>query len=359
MELEGLHEARWWKTEADGRILCSLCPRYCHIGENQAGFCFIRKNVRGKLYNLGYGRSTGFAIDPIEKKPLNHFMPGTSVLSFGTAGCNLGCRFCQNWDISKARLDDKRSAIASPEDVVALAEEHGSPSIAFTYNDPVIWSEYAVDIAQVAHARGLKTVFVTAGYITAEAREEVFSQMDATNVDLKGFTEGFYTKVTLSHLKPVLETLEWLATRTKVWTEVTNLIIPGLNDDPDESRQLAAWMRDHMGPEVPLHFTAFHPDFKMMDRPRTPGSTLSRAREIALAEGLKHVYVGNVHDAEGQTTFCPGCGASLIERDWHAILSYRLDGNRCAACKREIAGVFLTNPVRRTRGARHYLGLPS
>jgi pyruvate formate lyase activating enzyme len=348
-------EARYWNPEPDGRIRCTLCPRDCLLREGQAGFCFVRQNVGGKLVSLAYGRSTGFASDPIEKKPLAHFYPGTQVLSFGTAGCNLGCRFCQNWDISKAKLADRRSMEHTPREVVDLAVEAGCPSIAFTYNDPVIWAEYAIDVAREARARGLKTVFVTAGYVGEKAREDVFAHMDATNVDLKAFTEGFYQRVTLSHLAPVLETLAWLA-KTKVWTEVTNLMIPGLNDDPAETRALSEWMLDHMGPDVPLHFTAFHPDFKMLDRPPTPPATLSRARALAREVGLRHVYTGNVHDAEGQTTYCPSCGEAVIERDWHAIRAYRLEGDRCAFCGGAIAGRF-GGKVARTSGRRTYLGL--
>ena len=316
----------------------------------------MRQNVGGQLVSLAYGRSTGFAIDPIEKKPLNHFYPGTKVLSFGTAGCNLGCRFCQNWDISKARLEDRASQAYSPRAVVDLAIEAGCPSLAFTYNDPVIWAEWAIDIAKEAQARGLKTVFVTAGFVTERARAEIFGHMDATNVDLKGFTEDFYRKVTLSHMEPVLETLAWLA-KTKVWTEVTNLMIPGLNDDPQESRALAEWIGEHMGPNVPLHFTAFHPDFKMLDRPPTPPATLSRARAIALEVGLHYVYTGNAHDRAGQTTSCPACGAVLIERDWFAIRTCRVRGGACPSCGAQVAGRFDAAPVRPTSGRRAFLGL--
>jgi len=349
-------EARYWETEEDGRIHCTLCPRDCRLRDGQAGFCFVRQNVGGKMLSLAYGRSTGFASDPIEKKPLAHFYPGTSVLSFGTAGCNLGCRFCQNWDISKARLVEKRSQEYSPREVVDLAVELGCPSVAFTYNDPVIWAEYAIDIAKEARARGLKTVFVTAGFVCQGAREDIFAHMDATNVDLKAFTEGFYHRVTLSHLAPVLETLAWLA-KTNVWTEVTNLMIPGFNDDPAETRALAEWMLEHMGPDVPLHFTAFHPDFKMLDVPPTPPATLSRARAIAREVGLHHVYTGNVHDREGQTTSCPACGETLIERDWQAVRSYRLRGDRCPGCGARLAGRFGTEHVAPTSGRRTYLGL--
>ena len=354
-----LHEARYWEPADGGRVLCTLCPRACRIGEGQAGFCFIRRNQGGRLVTAGYGRSTGFAVDPIEKKPLAHYLPGSTVLSFGTAGCCLGCRFCQNWDISKAR-DDERSSDDrfTPERVVALALELGAPGVAFTYNDPIIWAEYAIDVAKAAHAAGLFTVFVTSGYVEPAARADIFRHMDATNVDLKAFTEDFYARVTLAHLAPVLATLEWLAKETDVWVEVTNLMIPGLNDAPDETRRLADWIAEHMGVDVPVHFTAFHPDYKMLDRPRTPAGTLSGARAIARAAGLRHVYTGNVHDPEGQTTFCPRCGARVVERDWHAVRAVRLSGDACVACGERIAGRFAEGPTAPTSGVRVPLGIP-
>ena len=352
------HPARWAEVEGDGRVRCTLCPRDCRLSEGQAGFCFIRQNQGGSMVTLGYGRSTGFAADPIEKKPLNHFYPGTQVLSFGTVGCNLGCRFCQNWDISKARASERAMGLHSASEVVDLAVEAGCPSIAFTYNDPVIWAEWAIDVAREAHRRGVKTVFVTAGYVHEKAREEIFEHMDATNVDLKGFTESFYQKASLAHLAPVLETLEWLARERKVWTEVTNLVIPGLNDSPEESRRLAEWILGHMGAEVPLHFTAFHPDYKMMDRPPTPPATLREARRIAREVGLRHVYTGNVHDPEGQTTTCPGCGAALVERDWMSVTAYRLGpGGLCPRCGLALAGRFGDAPVGPTRARRTFLGM--
>jgi pyruvate formate lyase activating enzyme len=350
------HAARWWERQDDGRVLCTLCPRDCRLAEGQTGFCFVRQNRGGELVSLAYGRSTGFAVDPIEKKPLAHFHPGTTVLSFGTAGCNLGCRFCQNWDISKARLADAASVEHTAREVVDLAIEAGCPSIAFTYNDPVIWAEWGLDVAREAHSRGVKTVFVTAGYVREAAREEIFREMDATNVDLKAFTEDFYRKVSLAHLAPVLETLAWLA-RRDTWTEVTTLLIPGLNDGDDEVRALAEWIGANMGPDVPLHFTAFHPDYKLRDRPPTPPATLLRARSLARAVGLRHVYTGNVHDPASQTTFCPRCGAAVIERDWHAVRAVRLDGDRCRGCGERIAGRFGAGPTAPTSGRRWALGL--
>jgi pyruvate formate lyase activating enzyme len=333
-------EARWWHTEPDGRILCTLCPRFCRLAEGQAGFCYIRKNENGKLVSLGYGKTTGFAVDPVEKKPLNHFLPGSKILSFGTAGCNLGCKFCQNWDLSKARLAEKESADVTPAQVVDLALRQNTPSVAMTYNDPIIWAEFAADIAREARRRGVKSVLVTAGYVTAEARPELFADVDAANVDLKAFSEDFYHRITFSHLQPILETLKWLHDETDVWLEVTNLLIPGHNDDPGETRRLAEWVAEHLGLDTPLHFTAFHPDFKMLDVPRTPPATLTRARAIAREVGLRYVYTGNVHDLEGGTTLCPSCGAKVIERDWHVVNPLGLDGGRCAACRQIIPGVF-------------------
>jgi len=338
-----MQEALWWKTEKDGRILCTLCPRFCRLGKGQVGFCYIRKNIDGKLYSLGYGKSTGFAIDPIEKKPLNHFLPGTGILSFGTAGCNLGCRFCQNWNISKAKLDDAQSLSASPEEIVKLALSYNVPSLAFTYNDPIIWGEFVIDVSRLARESGLKSVMVTAGYITPEARPEVYRYIDAANVDLKAFTERFYHKLTFSHLDPVLDTLKWLKNETGIWLEITNLMIPGENDNPEETKHLCDWVLDNLGDSIPLHFTAFHPDFKMTDKPRTPAATLRRARQIGLSAGVKYCYVGNVLDDEGQTTFCPTCGRTLIRRSQHDILEYHLIENRCP-CGQKIPGHF---PVRK------------
>jgi pyruvate formate lyase activating enzyme len=349
-----MKEALWWQTEDDGKILCTLCPRFCRLGEGQAGFCYIRKNVGGKLYSLGYGTSTGFAIDPIEKKPLNHFLPGTGVLSFGTAGCNLGCRFCQNWSISKAKLDEAHSLGTSPKKVVQLAIRHQVPSIAFTYNDPVIWGEFVIDISRLAREQGLKSVMVTAGYITPEARPDVYRYIDAANVDLKAFTERFYHKITFSHLDPVLDTLKWLKNETDIWFEITNLMIPDENDSPEETQQLCDWVLTNLGDSVPLHFTAFHPDFRMTDKPKTPAATLQRARQIALSAGIKYCYVGNVFDDEGQTTYCPACGKALIRRSWHDILEYNLVGDSCS-CGQTIPGRFVVqDSVPKPRRGRVY-----
>ena len=337
---ENYHPARWWEKDKNGKILCTLCPRYCTIGEGQSGFCFIRQNIGGSLFSTGYGHPTGFAIDPIEKKPLNHFFPGTEILSFGTAGCNLGCKFCQNWSVSKSRLDSVRSLTAGPEEVVALAKQYGVPSIAFTYNDPVIFGEYVIDISELARAEGLRSVMVTAGYIDKEARKEIYRFIDAANVDLKAFSEKFYYKLTSSHLADVLDTLVWLRRETNIWLEITNLLIPGENDSDAEIKMMCDWILNNLGDEVPLHFTAFHPDFKMKDKTRTPDYTVKNARAIAGREGIKYCYTGNIHDPQGQETLCPNCRKALIKRDWHSVLSNRLIQNRCFACGTKIAGIF-------------------
>ncbi|MBI3929704.1 MAG: AmmeMemoRadiSam system radical SAM enzyme [Armatimonadetes bacterium] len=335
------HKGRWWqRTENDDKIVCNLCPRHCRLGDGQRAFCFVRQNVGGEMVLTTYGKSTGFCVDPIEKKPLNHFYPGSSVLSFGTAGCNLGCRFCQNWSISKAREIEKLSDSASPDGIAAAAERLGCQSVAFTYNDPVIWAEYAIDTAQACRERGIRTVAVTAGYITREARSDFFSVMDAANVDLKAFTETFYHKLCFAHLEPVLETLKWLKDETGVWFELTNLIIPEENDSEDEVARMCDWIAENLGPDIPVHFTAFHPDFKLTNRPPTPASTLMRARRQALQRGLHYVYTGNVHDPESQSTYCPGCGRRLIQRDWHELGEYELVEDRCRFCSTALAGRF-------------------
>jgi pyruvate formate lyase activating enzyme len=337
---ENIKLAQWWEKTNNDKILCTLCPRYCKIGKGQIGFCFIRQNIEGKLYTTGYGHPTGFAIDPIEKKPLSHFYPGTEVLSFGTAGCNLGCKFCQNWSISKAKLDDTRALTTSPREVVNLAKKHDVPSIAYTYNDPTIFGEYVIDISKIARDEDIKNVMVTAGYIDKNARKDVYKYIDAANIDLKAFTEKFYHKLTFSHLSDVLDTLLWLKNETDIWFELTTLLIPQENDSDEEIKEMCDWILKNLGDEVPLHFTAFHPDFKMKDRSHTPASTLNRARNIAMKLGIKYCYVGNVHDSEGQTTYCPKCKSPLITRDWHSVLSNNVINDACSNCGTRIAGIF-------------------
>jgi pyruvate formate lyase activating enzyme len=342
---------RFWHILEDGRIQCDLCPRACKLKEGQRGLCFVRACLDGEVVLTTWGRSSGFCVDPIEKKPLNHFFPGTSVLSFGTAGCNLACKFCQNWDISKSREMDTLADAATPERLAAAAAELGCRSIAFTYNDPVIFHEYAVDVAQACRERNIRTVAVTAGYMCDEPRREFFAHMDAANVDLKGFTERFYRHVTGGHLQPVLDTLNYLRHETQVWFEITTLLIPGENDSATEIDQMTCWIMDNLGSDVPLHFTAFHPDWKMLDHERTPAETLSRARRIAAGNGLRYVYTGNVHDCEGGTTMCGNCGHTLIVRDWYVIREWNMDGNGgCPRCGMACPGRFEGGPG--TWGAR-------
>ena len=339
-----------WHVLDDGRVQCDVCPRACKMRPGQRGVCFVRGRATAEEVAAGaddgvvlrtYGRSSGYCVDPIEKKPLDHFLPGSSVLSFGTAGCNLACRFCQNWDISKSKETDTLADSASPEAIAAAARRLGCRSVAFTYNDPTIFLEYAADVADACHEVDVRAVAVTAGYICAEPRAELYAHLDALNVDLKGFTDEFYRHTCGGRLQPVLDTLEYLRHETDLWFEITTLLIPGRNDGDAELHELAGWVAEHLGTEVPLHFTAFHPDFKMLDVPPTPPATLTRARRIAREHGLLHVYTGNVHDTEGGSTWCPGCGALLIERDWYRLGSWGLDdAGACLACGRRLAGRF-------------------
>jgi pyruvate formate lyase activating enzyme len=335
---------RYWRRLEDGRLLCELCPRACKLGEGQRGLCFVRARQDDAIVLTSYGRSSGFSVDPIEKKPLNHFLPGTPVLSFGTAGCNLTCKFCQNWDISKSRQMDTLADTAGPEQIVQAAERLGCASVAFTYNDPVIFLEYARDVAAACKERGIRTVAVTAGYINPEPRAEFFSFIDAANIDLKAFDEGFYRRIAGGRLQPVLDTLRYLRHETDVWFEITNLVIPGHNDSEDELRRMSAWIVEELGPDIPLHFSAFHPNYKMRDVPPTSRATLRRARNIAVQQGVHHVYTGNVHDREGDTSFCAGCGTVLIVRDWYEILEWHLRDGCCPTCGMRCAGVFESGP---------------
>lgn len=336
---------RYWHELDDGRLQCDVCPRACRLREGQRGLCFVRARENNEVVLTTYGRSSGFCVDPIEKKPLNHFLPGTSVLSFGTAGCNLACKFCQNWDISKSREIDTLADSASPEKIAQAARKLGCHSVAFTYNDPVIFHEYAIDIAQACHDVGIRSVAVTAGYVCPAPRVEFYQYMDAANVDLKAFTERFYKKICGGELAPVLETLEYLKHETDVWFEITNLLIPNENDSEDELREMTAWVVGHLGPDVPMHFTAFHPDWKMMDKSNTPASTLSRARRIAIETGVRHAYTGNVHDEEGGSTYCCGCGTRIVGRDWYELTTWGLDESGCCKhCGTVCAGVFSGRP---------------
>ncbi|WP_457676074.1 AmmeMemoRadiSam system radical SAM enzyme [Thiolapillus sp.] len=342
---------RYWHRLDDGRVQCDLCPRECKLKEGQRGLCFVRARENDAVVLTTWGRSSGFCVDPIEKKPLNHFLPGTPVFSFGTAGCNLSCKYCQNWDMSKSREMDILANQATPEQIAGKAVELGCRSVAYTYNDPVIFLEYAVDTGKACHERGVRNVAVTAGYISPDARKEFFSVMDAANVDLKGFSEDFYRKLTGGHLQPVLDTLKYLKHETDVWFEITNLLIPGHNDSEDELKRMIDWILQELGEDVPLHFSAFHPDYKMRDVPPTSPLALTRARELAMGRGLHYVYTGNVHDSRGGSTWCPSCGELLMERDWYMLGKWGLDSRGCClSCGTQIPGVFEAEPG--TWGAR-------
>lgn len=344
-------DTRYWHQLDDGRVQCDLCPRYCKLKEGQRGLCFVRGNQNNSIVLTSYGRSSGFCIDPIEKKPLNHFLPGTPVFSFGTAGCNLSCKFCQNWDISKSREIDTLADAASPQQIAVTAERLGCRSVAFTYNDPIIFHEYAIDVAKECHQRDIKTVAVSAGYVCEEPRAEFYQHMDAANIDLKAFTEDFYHQLTGSHLQPVLDTLIYLKKHTQVWIELTTLLIPGKNDSDEELGQMTRWVVDQLGPQVPMHFSAFHPDYKMLDIPPTSSDSLTRARQIALDNGIHYAYTGNVHDKAGESTYCHHCQNLLIGRDWYVLSDWNLDANGCCTqCGNPCAGILESKPG--TWGAR-------
>jgi pyruvate formate lyase activating enzyme len=345
MSDETVISTQYWHQLDDGRIQCDVCPRLCKLREGQRGLCYVRGREDDEIKLYSYGRSSGFCIDPIEKKPLNHFLPGSSVLSFGTAGCNLACKFCQNWDMSKSREMDTLADRAMPETLAKAAQELGCASIAFTYNDPVIFLEYAMDAADACREVGVKTVAVTAGYICEAPREAFFKHIDAANVDLKAFTEDFYWKICGGHLDAVLETLIYLKNETDVWFELTTLLIPGENDSPKELEEMTQWVVENLGPDVPMHFTAFHPEWKMMDHTSTPPATLTRARQIAMSNGVRYAYTGNVHDGAGGSTYCHSCGELLIERDWYVLGRWSLDaGGCCSKCGTAVAGVFASGP---------------
>jgi pyruvate formate lyase activating enzyme len=332
---------RYWHALDDGRVQCDVCPRACKLRDGQRGVCFVRGRTGEGVVLATYGRSSGFCLDPIEKKPLNHFLPGTSVLSFGTAGCNLACRFCQTWDISKSKETDRLTDAASPAELADAARAHGATSVAFTYNDPTIFLEYAVDVADACHAVGIRAVAVSAGYINDAPRRELYRHLDAANIDLKAFDQDFYRHVAMGDLRTVLDTLVYLRHETGVWLEITTLLIPGRNDGDDELTAMTRWIAAELGTDVPLHFSAFHPDYKMTDVPPTPASTLTRARGIARDAGLRFVYTGNVHDTEGGSTYCPGCGAPVVTRDWYVIEGWHLTGDgRCRSCGTPVPGVF-------------------
>jgi pyruvate formate lyase activating enzyme len=342
---ETVVSTKYWHREDDGRLQCDVCPRYCRLRENQRGLCYVRQRLDDEIKLVTYGRSSGFCVDPIEKKPLNHFYPGSSVLSFGTAGCNLACKFCQNWDMSKSREMDTLADSASPERLAEVAADMGCRSIAYTYNDPVIFLEYAIDVAAACREKGIRSVAVTAGYIDPEPRAEFFAAMDATNVDLKAFTDRFYHELCGGHLAPVLETLEYIRHETDTWLETTTLLIPGENDSDEELDRMTHWVVERLGPDVPMHFSAFHPSWKMLDVPNTPAATLKRARRIAMQNGVHYAYTGNIRDTAGGSTYCPGCEKRVIERDWYELGDWHLNSDGgCRFCGTQIAGHFDARP---------------
>jgi len=335
----------YWHAIDDGRLQCDVCPRLCRLREGQRGLCYVRQRLDGEVKLVSYGRTSGFCVDPIEKKPLNHFYPGSAVLSFGTAGCNLACKFCQNWDMSKSREMDTLADRATPEELARVADDMSCRSVAFTYNDPIIFFEYAVDVAAACRESGIKSVAVTAGYVNPQPRVEFFQAVDAANVDLKAFSERFYHKICGGHLAPVLETIEYVKHETDTWLELTVLLIPGENDSDRELHAMTSWVVDKLGPEVPMHFTAFHPDWKMLDIGRTSSASLTQARNIALSNGVHYAYTGNVHDPKGSSTWCRDCGELLIQRDWYQLGRWGLEKNgSCASCGTKLPGHFEAKP---------------
>ena len=320
----GIADTRYWHTLDDGRVMCNVCPRACKLHAGQSGLCFVRANQDGRFVLTTYGRSSGFCVDPIEKKPLNHFHPGTPVLSFGTAGCNLACKFCQNWDISKSREIDTVADPASPETIARVAKQLDCRSVAFTYNDPGIFMGYAIDTAIACHAHDIKTVAVTAGYICDQPRREFFSHIDAAKFDLKAFTARCYWKITGAHLQPILDTLLYLKQETDVWIELTTLLIPGENDSDQELDAMTQWEVKNPGPDVPMYFTAFHPDWKMQDTSPIAPATPTRARGIALKNGVHYAYTGNVIDTEGGSTYRHNCGAQLIGHAQYTLTRWQV-----------------------------------
>ncbi len=332
---------QYWHALEDGRVQCDICPRFCKLREGQRGLCFVRGRANHQIVLTTYGRSSGYCIDPIEKKPLSHFLPGTPVLSFGTAGCNLACSFCQNWDISKSRQLDTLCDAAPPDLIAQAALSLGCRSVAFTYNDPIIFHEYAIDVAKACHQVGVKAVAVSAGYVCPEPRTEFYAHMDAVNIDLKAFTNTFYNDLCKGDLDTVLDTIRYIHQETEVWMELTTLLIPDENDSPDEITQMCRWIVDNVGVDVPIHFSAFKPDYRMLDKQRTPAFVLQQARSIAQKHGINYVYVGNVHDPDADSTYCPHCQEVVIGRDWYELSTWNLsDDGHCLSCHHPIAGVF-------------------
>jgi pyruvate formate lyase activating enzyme len=326
-------------AHARGLVRCLLCANACSIAPGRRGECGARMNVEGELRSLVYGRLAAIHVDPIEKKPFFHFLPGSAAYSVGTAGCPLHCRFCQNWQLSQARPEDLASTSVAPAAVVAAAAARASPVIAFTYNEPTVQAEFVADVAREARERGLRSAIVSCGFMTEAPLAELCGVLAAVKIDLKGFSPGFYRDVCRAELKPVLRSIVQVA-RSGVHLELVNLVVPTLNDAPAMLEGLADWVMGEVGPDVPLHFTRFHPDYQLQNLPPTPVATLERARELAMRKGIRFAYVGNVPGHPGNNTFCPGCGKVVVARSSFFVTDKQLDGGRCRSCRRAIPGVW-------------------
>jgi pyruvate formate lyase activating enzyme len=334
------HPALHWEKQSGRRIKCTLCPRECLVDDRERGYCGVRENRGGDYFTLVWGNPCTLNIDPVEKKPLNHFLPGTKIFSLATVGCNVNCKFCQNWQISQVRPEQERSYDASPQKIIEMAKQSGSPAIASTYTEPVVFYEYVKDIGRIALQQGLKNVIISNGYIQEKPLLELLPYLSAVKIDLKAFTERFYKEIVGGELKPVLDTLERLV-KAGMWTELVYLVIPTQNDDAAEIRSMCRWVGEKLGRDVPVHFTRFHPEYMLKTLPPTPVATLEQAREIALAEGLHYAYVGNVPGHPGEHTYCPSCQAVVIHRSGFRV---ELDGfahGACKKCRQKIPGVWV------------------
>jgi pyruvate formate lyase activating enzyme len=334
-----VHEAMHYKKLEEGRIECELCPRGCKVALKERGYCGVRENKGGTYNTLVYGRACSINVDPIEKKPLFHFLPGAQALSIATAGCNIECKFCQNWEISQFRPEQVQSFDFPPEAVVAQAAEKKIQAIAFTYTEPVVFYEYMSDTAKLAKEKGVRSVMISNGYIKEKPMSDLCKHLSAVKIDLKAFTEKFYAQTCSGHLQPVLDTLKLLK-KENMWFELVVLIIPTLNDTPGEMTEMCTWVYSELGPDVPIHFSRFHPTYKIKNLPPTPVSTLTRARDIALSAGLNYAYVGNVPAHEGESTYCPNCKRAVVGRIGYTILNIDIKDGKCIHCGRKIAGIW-------------------
>lgn len=333
-----MQEARWWKKQKNNTVQCFLCPRNCVIQDGKRGFCGVRQNKQGKLYSLVYAKATSIQIDPIEKKPLYHFLPGTAAFSIGTVGCNLVCQQCQNWQTSQAKPEEWRSYELTPEQVVQKAQQEHCKTIAYTYNEPTMFAEYAIDTAKLAKKKGIKNILITNGFTGEEARKDLCKHIDGVNVDLKAFNNEFYKKYAGAWIEPVLASLKTYK-KKKIWTEITNLIIPALNDDMKQIREMITWIKENLGGDVPLHFSAFYPSYKLQDLPPTSAATLIEARKQALDRGLNYAYIGNVVTTDEDNTYCPKCGELVIERMNYTVLTNKIKKGKCS-CGEKIPGIW-------------------